>query len=170
MKVTENDVLALDIAGAEVSIPGKTLADLWIEKVRATKSVECHIMLGGMPEIGERSELGVFMGIVRGDDGDCRVYDLGEAPERMTWNQAMNWARKAGGDLPTRREQALLYANRAEGQFKAEYYWSNAQHESAREFAWYHYFDAGTQYYAHQASEYRARAVRRVGVGDSVLR
>ena len=35
-----------------------------------------------------------------------------------TWKQAMAWAKKQGGELPTRKEQALLFAN-ASGKFES---------------------------------------------------
>ena len=73
-------------------------------------------------------------------------------------NAAMAWAKEQGGDLPTRVEQALMFAT-AKDEFKSRAYWSN-QSESG--WAWYQTFHYGDQSYGHKGHELRARAVRRL--------
>ena len=76
-------------------------------------------------------------------------------------------ASKQGGDsvasLPTRREQALLYANLKE-EFEDRAYWSCEAHESESGWAWYQYFSDGYQHYDGRGRELRARAVRRLPI------
>jgi len=75
-----------------------------------------------------------------------------------TWRQAIDWAAQAGGALPSRREQALLFANAA-SHFEATWYWSSEQCSDA--FAWGQYFDYGDQSDVDESAKARARAVRR---------
>jgi hypothetical protein len=80
-----------------------------------------------------------------------------------TWEAQMEWAKSIGGDLPTRIEQAMLWANHRD-QFKADWYWSNETHNSESGWAWYQYFSYGHQSYYRKGSELRARAVRRLPI------
>jgi hypothetical protein len=79
----------------------------------------------------------------------------------LTWPQAVAWAEERGASLPTREEQALLFAN-LKGKFEATYYWSGQQHETNSGWAWYQLFYDGYQSYSHKGNEFRARAVRRL--------
>jgi hypothetical protein len=80
-----------------------------------------------------------------------------------TWGHCMKWAKEQGGELPTRKEQALLFANAAE-HFKTTWYWSGEQYASDAEFAWGQDFYDGDQGGWLKSYEYRARAVRRVPI------
>ncbi|MGV7210461.1 DUF1566 domain-containing protein [Oxalobacteraceae bacterium A2-2] len=84
----------------------------------------------------------------------------GSAGKKLTWHEAKEWAAKAGGELPTRREQSLLFANLQEA-FQPAWYWSGEQHETFPEHAWGHNFLNGLQGGDHVYSIARARAVRR---------
>lgn len=115
--------------------------------------------------IGETSsDGGIFMGIVRGENGapDYRLYDLGEADKRLPWAEAMKWAEEKGGSLPTRREQAVMFGNRGEGQYKSKWYWSCEQDAGDESCVWVQYFDGGYQGSGRKSGDYCARAVRRV--------
>ena len=108
-----------------------------------------------------------YAGLVIGKDGEPSYHLVllpGQADD-ITWEKAMEWASKQGGDsvasLPTRREQALLYANLKE-EFEERAYWSCEAHESESGWAWYQYFDRGRQRHHHRYHELRARAVRRL--------
>lgn len=107
-----------------------------------------------------------YAGIVMGKDGEPSHHLVllpGQADD-ITWEKAMEWASKQGGDsvasLPTRREQALLYANLKE-EFEERAYWSCEAHESESGWAWYQGFNYGYQDSHHRSNELRARAVRR---------
>jgi hypothetical protein len=78
------------------------------------------------------------------------------------WHDAMKWATEQGGELPTRQEQSLLFANAKQG-FEKNWYWSSQTHDDSSEWAWFQLFSHGTQYDTLLLSTYcRARAVRRV--------
>lgn len=79
------------------------------------------------------------------------------------WAAARDWAASIGGELPSRIEQALLYANHKD-QFKREWYWSSEQHAAYTDHAWYQNFSYGYQNYSDTYDELRCRAVRRVPI------
>lgn len=80
------------------------------------------------------------------------------------WQDAMDWATSIGGDLPTRIEQAMLWANHRD-QFQEDWYWSNETYERDSAFAWCQGFGSGSQSYGRKNSYYcRARAVRRLEI------
>ena len=80
--------------------------------------------------------------------------------EDLTWQAAKDWATQAGGELPTRQEQALLYAN-LKAEFEAARYWSCQAHETNSSGAWLQHFSLGLQYLSGKSFEAHARAVRR---------
>lgn len=110
-------------------------------------------------------------------DGEIHVATIqiaGQAPyhlillpdhskDEMTHHAATEWAASVGGDLPTRPEQALLFAHQR-GQFDSDWYWSNTLHESDPDYAWCQYFLDGHQSYGYRFNELRARAVRRLPI------
>lgn len=106
-----------------------------------------------------------FVGVIISADGTRRHYLilLPGDNDGDSWQEAMDWAFVNGGELPTRREQALLYANLKE-QFEDNWYWSCEQHVSASDFAWGQSFYYGIQDYYHTSSRFRARAVRRLAI------
>lgn len=81
--------------------------------------------------------------------------------EAATFKKAQAFAEQAGGELPTRQEQALLYAN-CKDQFKADWYWSSEQHATNSGYAWMQHFSDGLQYCNRKDGTHRARAVRRL--------
>ena len=80
---------------------------------------------------------------------------------KATWKKATDFAADAGGELPTRQEQTLLYAN-CKDAFMPDWYWSSETHASNSDCAWMQYFNGGVQSYSHKGSTFRARAVRRL--------
>jgi len=105
----------------------------------------------------------IYAGLLLGKDGepDTHIFLLAGKAEKVNWDQAREWAAKIGGDLPTRREQSLLFANLKE-QFEPAYYWSNEQHASNSDYAWFQYFVIGNQNNLTKSYSGRARAVRRL--------
>ena len=77
------------------------------------------------------------------------------------WQAAVEWAKSINGELPTRAEQSLLYAN-CKPQFKADWYWSGELYASDASYAWFQYFSNGYQGYYRFDYHCRARAVRRL--------
>jgi hypothetical protein len=107
----------------------------------------------------------VYAGIILGVDGapDHHLVLLPGDAEEVTWKAAKEFASKLGGDLPTRREQALLYAN-LKHEFKPRYYWSSELHAAYDDYAWYQGFDDGYQGSSLKSASLRARAVRRLTI------
>lgn len=105
----------------------------------------------------------IYAGILLVDGKPAHHVVLLPSDTSLTWDKAVAWAKKQGGELPTRREQALLFAN-ASSEFEQRYYWSSEQHASHESFAWLQYFGGGHQFCDHKDNGYRARAVRRVAI------
>ncbi|MBK8916397.1 MAG: DUF1566 domain-containing protein [Phycisphaerales bacterium] len=118
-----------------------------------------------MPRIHSTYAGGEVMGVLAGQDGkpDYLLIDLGLEPEQdVTWSQALAWAASVGGDLPSRREQSVLFGNRRDGQYKKRWYWSCEPDAGDERCAWSQDFDYGYQSCNHKGHTDRARAVRRV--------
>ena len=77
----------------------------------------------------------------------------------LNWQAAMDWAASFGGALPTRQEQALLYAN-CKPYLEARWHWSCETEGLSH--AWYCYFNYGNQHYGTRNAEGCAVAVRRL--------
>ncbi|QIM48961.1 DUF1566 domain-containing protein [Pusillimonas sp. DMV24BSW_D] len=104
-----------------------------------------------------------YAGIALGTEGQPSHHLIllpGEI-EEATWAKAGKWAAKNGCDLPSRQEQALLFAN-LRGEFASTWYWSNQEHESDSSRAWGQLFTNGIQDTFVKGVELRARAVRRL--------
>jgi hypothetical protein len=105
----------------------------------------------------------LYAGLILGKDGqsDHHLVLLPGEAESVTWAKAKEFAKKAGGELPTRREQSLLFANLKQ-HFQPRWYWSSEEHASDSTFAWVQYFSYGFQISNLKSSENRARAIRRI--------
>ena len=106
-----------------------------------------------------------YAGLMLGQNGeqDYHLFILPGEAENVTWAKAKEWAKKAGGDLPTRREQRVLFAN-AKDEFKPDWYWSGEQNSSNSAYAWSQYFLTGYQRDDDRSYSLRARAVRRLPI------
>ena len=106
-----------------------------------------------------------YAGLIVGKDSEpsYHLVLLPGDPEDLMWQDAIAWAKGQGGELPTRREQSLLFANLKES-FAARPYWSAQEYESNKKYAWYQNFYAGTQGGHLNSSPLRARAVRRLPI------
>ena len=113
--------------------------------------------------IGAAFAGGIYAGIMRGIDGapDEHLVLLPGAAEDVTWEAASEWAKAEGGELPTRREQRLLFIN-LKDQFEEDWYWSSEQ--AGPSTAWYQDFCIGYQNTSLRSYEGRARAVRRLPI------
>ncbi|ADE10443.1 hypothetical protein [Sideroxydans lithotrophicus] len=101
-----------------------------------------------------------YAGLLLGKNGDPDQHIIlrpGEA-QAVNWDDARKFATDTGGELPTRREQALLFANSPEA-FTPNWYWSGEQRSAGS--AWFQGFDDGTQYWVFTDGKCRAVAVRR---------
>jgi hypothetical protein len=108
-----------------------------------------------------------YAGIVLSETGapSYHLILMSDQARDIQWDKAVEWVASIGGDLPTRSEQALLYAN-LKNKFDATLYWSREQYAADTSRAWSQDFDGGGQDNDRTSYEGgRARAVRRVLVG-----
>ena len=138
------------------------LADL-IAKFKAQPAAGPILHRFGEVEIelqpGER-----YAGMVLDQDGTLlhHLVLMAQRPdEDLNWQDAMDWAKKIGGELPTRQEQALLFAN-CKPHLESAWHWSCQTYEGDASFAWLCYFGHGTQLNRHKSYEGSAVAVRRI--------
>ncbi len=146
--------ITLDAIKAEHTRIGDMIAAF--EKQAAAEYVVAGITITLNP--GER-----YAGLILGENGnsDYHLILLPGDLEDKTWEQAKDWAASIGGELPTRREQSLLFAN-LKTEFESAWYWSGQAHETESGWAWCQGFSYGTQDDTTQDDEFRARAVRRL--------
>jgi hypothetical protein len=104
-----------------------------------------------------------WAGIVTTEKGLHHVILLPVNMDQATWKKQMAAAKKAGGDLPSRQELALLFVMLPE-EFEKDWCWSNTQHAAYSDYAWYQDFGYGRQHLSSISSKLRARAVRRVAI------
>jgi hypothetical protein len=102
---------------------------------------------------------GLILG--KGGDPDYHLILLGEDASDVSWPIARDWAGERMGELPNRRELALLFANLRE-HFERAWYWSSEQHETRPQLVWGQNFASGIQTVYGRPFRGHARAVRRV--------
>ncbi|MEB0029250.1 DUF1566 domain-containing protein [Undibacterium sp. RTI2.1] len=105
------------------------------------------------------------LGIIISADGSKHehIFLLAGTKEDVSWQDAMEWAKSIGGDLPNRCESALLFATMKD-QFKPVWHWTNEQYAGNAACAWVQGFGYGNQDGSRKSDEYSARAVRRESV------
>lgn len=105
----------------------------------------------------------IYIGAILGADGKGHHVILLPGDESLKWKSAMAWAKKKGGDLPDRVEQALLFRDH-KGEFQETWYWSNTTRARFADYAWFQGFGFGFQLDASKSDTSRCRAVRRVAI------
>lgn len=131
-----------------------------VKKYLALKDQPTATRAGGLPNIGDAYEGGIFAGV--SIDGDHRValVLLPDEADEITWEEAT-----ARFELPTRHDMLVLFKN-LPGQFKKDWYWASETHASDERYAWCQTFSTGTQHWGANGSRCNARAVRRVLIGE----
>ncbi len=106
-----------------------------------------------------------YAGVILGKEGkpDHHLVLLPGEAQEVSWSAAREWAQGTGGELPTRRELALLYANLRE-QFERVWYWSSEPQEPRAQLVWGQNFTSGIQTMYGRPFRGRARAIRRLQV------
>lgn len=115
--------------------------------------------LASLPALKQPLDGGIFCGVITLPDGKhYAVVKLDPKPEkRLPWKAAMTWAKKVGGQLPSRAIAALLFAV-AKDLFEPSWHWTNEPEGSS--YAWYCYFNGGPQDYGDASYDGCAVAVR----------
>lgn len=116
-----------------------------------------------LPELKEGE---IYAGAIIAPDGTGHhIILLDGDNDDADWQTKMDWAKSIGGDLPSRPELALLYAC-LKDHFKEDWYWSNEPHAADSDYAWCQHFNDGDQSWSNKSNYLRARAVRRVAIGE----
>ena len=105
---------------------------------------------------------GLILG--KGDEPDYHLVLLAGDAADVSWPAAREWALARGGELPTRRELSLLFANLRE-QFERTWYWSSEHHETRVQLVWGQNFASGIQTVYGRPYRGHARSVRRLPIG-----
>jgi len=106
----------------------------------------------------------IYIGAIGDQQGSVHhVILLPGDNDDASWQDQLAWAKSIGGDLPTRVEQAMLWASHRD-QFQSDWYWSNELHHAVSGYAWSQTFTYGSQYLSYTSAQLRARAVRRLPV------
>lgn len=133
-----------------------------IEQFEAAQSKERQIELpGGVLTLQEGER---YAGIVLDEAGNFRhhLILLPGVIKDVNWETAVKWANKRGGELPTRQEWALMFAN-CKTHVQPRWYWTGETHEDDASLAWDCFFDTGHQSNVRKDCEGgTAVAVRRV--------
>jgi hypothetical protein len=92
-------------------------------------------------------------------------YRLGpELPNELTWDEAIDWCKSIGGELPSREVLLMCQVNETiRPNFKNTYYWSSTELLS-RPTVWCQSFSDGFQSNFSKNVTYYVRAVQRVAV------
>ncbi len=105
-----------------------------------------------------------YAGAVLDADGNV-LHHIALLPDRpegdVNWQAAKAWAASVGGELPSRQEQALLFAN-CKPHLPRRWCWASEEHAEDASSAWLCYFGNGSQLTNHESWECSAVAVRRL--------
>jgi hypothetical protein len=118
------------------------------------------ISLANLPAIGADLDGGTFAGLTTKPDGThCAVVLLPGAGTDLTWTKAKAWAKKQGGELPSRPVAALLFAN-VKASLQPRWHWTSDEYDAS--YAWKCNVDVGYPYDLHKSYEGSAVAVRQI--------
>jgi len=127
--------------------------------MNAITAAATSITLASLPAIGAEIDGGTFAGLTTKPDGTHHaVVLLPGAGTDLTWTKAKAWAKKQGGELPSRPVAALLFAN-VKSALQPRWHWTADELDAS--FAWGCYF-IGYQFYHRKGYEGGAVAVRQI--------
>lgn len=113
-----------------------------------------------LPAIGQLLNGGTFAGLTTKPDGThCAVVLLPGTGTDLTWTKAKAWAKKQGGELPSRPVAALLFAN-VKASLQLGWHWTSEEYDAS--LAWLCYFGNGGQIFSLKSYEGGAVAVRQI--------
>ena len=116
-----------------------------------------------LPALGQPLDGGTFAGLTTKPDGThCAVVLLPDNGTDLTWAKAKTWAKKQGGELPSRPVAALLFAN-VKANLKPKWHWTSDECNAS--YAWLCTLGYGYQSYDRKSFEGSAVAVRYIKIG-----
>ena len=152
--------MQLAINGVDVKVSKAAIAQMLRERFTNNAPTAAA---SGLPAIGEAYQGGIYVGLTIHDNAPHALVLLSGEVESVNWKDALAFAEKQGGVLPSRFDQLVLFKN-AKAQFKDAWYWSGEQSAPTAGYAWCQLFDTGTQTYYSKYNSLRARAVRRIPI------
>lgn len=158
MDITSGPSVEIELAGARITIPSATIAELWLNKLRSGEGIAAAAPLFP-PRIGGALGGGIYAGLSIEDERQVLLVLL-PGDEELNWKDAGAWAEKQGGVLPSRIDQLVLFKN-LKGEFQGRAYWSSEQCAGDGACAWCQGFTYGGQGDYLKSTGLRARAVRR---------
>ncbi len=120
--------------------------------------------LVALPAIGAAFLDGIFAGITLHEDKPHALILLPEDGDNMEWPDALEFAAKQDGVLPSRIDMIVLHKNVRDQFNKRDWYWTSEENPSYAGYAFIQPFANGAQNAGHKGGAYRARAVRRVAL------
>ena len=135
------------------------------------KPLSAPVSLASLPAIGTAwasfdqtrgGHSGIYAGLSLENERAIALVLLPEEIE-ASWKDAMDWADKQDGELPSRIDQLVLFKN-LKSKFREAAYWSCAPYIGAESYAWCQHFDNGDQNDNRKTHKLRARAVRRIAI------
>lgn len=154
--------MELQLNGIKVSIGDAELARLVEKQLKGEAPAPVRTTASSLPQIGAQWEGGVYAGLTIHDNQPMALVLL-PGDESLNWKDAIAWAEKHGGELPSRIDQLVLWKN-VKDQFKGEWYWSSEQCAPNGVFAWSQGFGDGYQRNGRKGVNFRARSVRRLTI------
>ena len=103
----------------------------------------------------------IYVGAIMTNDRPEHLVLLPGEHTGATHAQALEWAAKQDGELPS-RAAALMLFERQKNQFQPDIYWTSQPYERCSGCAWTQVFNPGSQDYWLTDGKLRARAVRRI--------
>jgi hypothetical protein len=127
--------------------------------VPAAPELPSAASISPLPAIGTEVNGEIYAGLTIHDNQPMALWLL-PGDEKLKWADAVAWAEKQGGVLPSRIDQLVLFKN-VKDQFQQAWYWSGEQYGPGSGYAWSQGFTDGYQSYGLKGYGTRARAVRR---------
>ncbi len=121
------------------------------------------IPFASLPAMHGDLDGGTFFGVTSRKDGmHCAAVLLpAKAEKPLAWKPAIAWAKKQGGELPSRPVAAMLFAN-LKDKLTPDWHWTSEEDGAA--YAWHCYFSSGDIYFYRKSYEGSAVAVRLIPI------
>ena len=149
---------SINLAGVQLTVSTEELFRAWLQQQAAKPVAAPGFAVPALNE-GER-----YAGIIMKDGKPSHhLILLAEDGGDLNWADAKAWALSVGGELPTRPEQSLLFAN-CKDAFEACWHWSSEAYKDTASYAWSQNFDNGGQTSSTVYVKLRCRVVRRVSI------
>lgn len=128
--------------------------------MKTTTSTIVALTLDMLPALGEALDGGIFAGITTTKEGvHVAVVLLPARGEDLNWQAAQEWAKDAGGELPSRPVAALLFAH-VKKHLLGGWHWTSESEGAS--WAWSCDFYDGYQFNDDRSAELSAVAVRQI--------